>query len=169
MDGQMRAPLLRRNTVLNRPTAGDSQLKSEIHTLQKKFDRLEKKEKRIQVSEVKNYIMFFFWPEGALYLKEISHERVRFLFRCSAGVRDSHYFNISTSTCWSGYLQTMERQAKWWAGFRSVHEIDSSGRFQFGKQTQKPSSLNKSREFALIFNHLSLNLFFTTRHRTNYS
>ena len=49
MDGQMRAPLLRRNTVLNRSSPADSQLKSEINTLQKKYDRLEKKEKRIQV------------------------------------------------------------------------------------------------------------------------
>ncbi|CAK8695890.1 unnamed protein product [Clavelina lepadiformis] len=48
MDGQMTAPMLRRQTGLPRMTVSDSQMKSEIHTLQKKFDRLDKKEKRIQ-------------------------------------------------------------------------------------------------------------------------
>nr|XP_026689448.1 kinesin-like protein KIF28P isoform X4 [Ciona intestinalis] len=49
MDGQMTAPMLRRrNTLVASNMAVDSQLKSEIHTLQRKYDRLEKKEKRIQ-------------------------------------------------------------------------------------------------------------------------
>ena len=52
MDGQMRAPsAMRRNhNTMRRGSIADSQLKSEIHTLQRKYDRLEKKEKRIQVS-----------------------------------------------------------------------------------------------------------------------
>ena len=50
MDGQMRAPaVLRRNNTQRRASMADSQLKSEVHTLQRKYDRLEKKEKRIQV------------------------------------------------------------------------------------------------------------------------
>lgn len=56
MDGQMnmaraKNTLARRNTVMS---LGDNQnqLRSELHTLQRKFERLEKKEKRIQVDNI---------------------------------------------------------------------------------------------------------------------
>jgi len=51
MAGQMPAvPTMRRRNTMQGPGAfGDSHLKVELLTLQKKYDRLEKKEKRIQV------------------------------------------------------------------------------------------------------------------------
>ena len=53
MDGQMSAPaMLRRTNIRRRASMADSQLKSEVHTLQRKYERLEKKEKRIQVSAI---------------------------------------------------------------------------------------------------------------------
>nr|CAB3259099.1 kinesin-like protein KIF28P [Phallusia mammillata] len=48
MAGQMRPKMVRRASILPSKPADDPKLKSELHTLQRKFDRLEKKEKRIQ-------------------------------------------------------------------------------------------------------------------------
>lgn len=50
MAGQMRPKMVRRASILPNKPVADPQLKAELHTLQKKFDRLDKKEKRIQVS-----------------------------------------------------------------------------------------------------------------------